>query len=90
MADLALSNLVQGFLLDRRSKGLSPRTLEWYEQKLKAFLTYCKATDGPTTASNVVLKLTGYRLGVMLMRAVPLPLRFPMRQLIYCSTLSRA
>jgi site-specific recombinase XerD len=33
--------LVESFLIDRRSQGLSPATIDFYTKKLKYFLKYC-------------------------------------------------
>lgn len=38
-----LTHLVQGFLLERRTRGLSPATVHWYGKRLRAFLEWCQA-----------------------------------------------
>ncbi len=37
-----LSILIDSFLIDRRSQGLSPETIDFYSKKLKYFLKYCE------------------------------------------------
>ena len=37
-----LSIMVESFLIDRRSQGLSPNTIELYVKKLQYFLKYCE------------------------------------------------
>ena len=34
--------LIESFLIDRRSQGLSPDTIDFYTKKLKYFLKYCE------------------------------------------------
>jgi hypothetical protein len=38
-----LALLIESFLIDRRSQGLSPETISSYTNKLKYFLKYCEA-----------------------------------------------
>jgi len=35
--------VAESFLIDRKSKGLSPETIDFYKRKLKYFLKYCEA-----------------------------------------------
>ena len=37
-----LAILIESFLIDRRSQGLSPETIDFYTKKLKYFLKYCE------------------------------------------------
>ncbi len=37
-----LSVLAESFLIDRKSQGLSPETINFYKKKLKYFLKYCE------------------------------------------------
>ena len=37
-----LAILIESFLIDRRSQGLSPETIDFYAKKLKYFLKYCE------------------------------------------------
>lgn len=37
-----LAILIESFLIDRRSQGLSPEAIDFYTKKLKYFLKYCE------------------------------------------------
>lgn len=40
-----LSKVIESFLIDRNASGLAPRTIKFYREYLKRFLTYCDANE---------------------------------------------
>lgn len=66
----ALSHLVEGFVLHCRSKGLSPRTIAWYQQKLGHFRAYLETQGIPTEPTSITP--THVRLFIYRMQATKL------------------
>ena len=50
---LELASLIEAYLLACQAEGKSPRTITWYEQKLRTFTDHLRSRRLPLTASAV-------------------------------------
>jgi len=64
-----LSELVDGFILSCRARGRSPRTVAWYEEKLRRFVGFANAQGIDRLEDRLDRRIDGLQTSIDAMRS---------------------